>query len=117
MPSREGFGLAWDRYEKAVDRLVKSGKVPGLRELDRSLSARKMQSLGGFWLVWQLEGGFEGMRRLGLSEASIYRKVAAFRKAFGKHPDDFEMPGVRVDLEEYLKYEFDPATKATTKRE
>ena len=55
----------------------------------------------GFWVVWHLEGGFEGLRATGMSRASIYRRVKLFRIAFGMHPDEFVMPGVTLDLEEY----------------
>lgn len=64
-------------------------------------------SRGGFWLLWHLEGGFEGMRRLGLSEASIYRKIKTFRESFGAHPDEFQFPGVMIDVETYLRAQGD----------
>ncbi len=35
---------------------------------------------------------------MGMSRASIYRKVKLFRIAFGAHPDEFEMPGITLDL-------------------
>ena len=50
------------------------------------------------WVVWHLEGGFEGMQRMGMSRASIYRRIKLFRIAFGAHPDEFEMPGITLDL-------------------
>ena len=52
----------------------------------------------GFWSVWHLEGGFEGLQRMGMSRASIYRRIKLFRIAFGAHPDEFEMPGITLDL-------------------
>ncbi len=57
--------------------------------------------LFGFWLVWHLEGGFEGLRQAGMSRSAIYRRVRLFRKAFHAHPDEFEMPGVTLDLKAY----------------
>lgn len=60
--------------------------------------------LVGFWVLWQAEGGFEGLRNLGMSEATIWRRVRAFRDAFGQHPDDFELPGVVVDLDAYWNH-------------
>ena len=57
--------------------------------------------LVGFWVLWHAEGGFEGMRRVGMSEATIWRRVKAFRDAFGKHPDDYEFPGLSIDLDRY----------------
>jgi hypothetical protein len=60
--------------------------------------------LTGFWLMWHLEGGFEGLRALGLSRASIYRRVKLFRMATGKHPDEYTMPGVTIDLDAYARW-------------
>ena len=37
-----------------------------------------------------------------MSRASIYRKVAMFRKVTGIHPDEFDLPGVDLDLAAYL---------------
>ena len=35
---------------------------------------------------------------MGMSRASIYRRIKLFRIAFGAHPDEFEMPGITLDL-------------------
>ena len=112
MPSREGLGLAWDRYKAATERLSKAGLLPGITQAAEKASIELTLSRGGFWLVWQLEGGFEGMKRLGLSEASIYRKIKAFRESFGAHPDEFQFPGVSIDVEQYLR-----ASRGAQKRE
>lgn len=37
-----------------------------------------------------------------MSRASIYRRIKLFRTSYGAHPDEYELPGVRVDLAEYL---------------
>ncbi len=116
MPSREGWRKAWDAYTGAVNRLSERGLLPGITPAARRLALEMILNRGGFWLVWQLEGGFEGMRRLGLSEASIYRKIKAFREAFGEHPDEFKMPGVTIDVEEFQRWYFDRATKTTKRR-
>ncbi len=116
MPSREGWRKAWDAYAGAMNRLSERGLLPGITPTARRLALEMILSRGGFWLVWQLEGGFEGMRRLGLSDASIYRKIKAFREAFGEHPDEFKMPGVTIDVEEFQRWYFDPATKTTKRR-
>ena len=34
-----------------------------------------------------------------MSRASIYRRIKLFRIAFGAHPDEFEMPGITLDLD------------------
>lgn len=102
MPSREGLGLAWSRYKEAVNRLSTAGLLPGITQASEKTTREIVLARAGFWLVWQLEGGFDGMRRLGMSEASIYRKVKAFREMFGAHPDEYRFPGVTVDVEAYL---------------
>ena len=64
----------------------------------RKYAAGSIVDLIGFWAVWHLEGGFEGLQRMGMSRASIYRRIKLFRIAFGAHPDEFEMPGITLDL-------------------
>jgi hypothetical protein len=46
----------------------------------RKIAVPVMLDLMGFWLAWHLEGGFEGLQRLGMSRASIYRRVSLFRR-------------------------------------
>jgi hypothetical protein len=61
--------------------------------------------LMGFWLAWQLEGGFEGLQdpaKLGMSRSAVYRRMTMFRRVTGKHPDEFEMPGVALSVEAYI---------------
>lgn len=106
MPTAEGHGnargrarQAWDAYSRTVHRVAE----PMVRPVAREYAASTVTDLVGFWLLWQLEGGFEGLQNLGLSRASIYRRVSAFRKSFGAHPDDFAFPGVTVDVEAYLR--------------
>lgn len=97
MESPEGRGIArrsWEAYVGAVTKVT----TPALRPLVRKYAAGSIVDLVGFWVVWHLEGGFEGMQRMGLSRASIYRKIKLFRIAFGAHPDEFVMPGVSLDL-------------------
>ena len=106
MPTAEGHGnargrarQAWDAYARTVNRVAD----PVVRPLAQEHAASTVTDLVGFWLLWQLEGGFEGLLNLGLSRASIYRRVSAFRKSFGVHPDDYEFPGVTVDVAAYLR--------------
>jgi hypothetical protein len=97
MESPEGRGLArraWEGYVGAVTRVTK----PALRPLVQMYAAGSIVDLVGFWAVWHLEGGFEGLQNLGMSRASIYRRIKLFRIAFGAHPDEFEMPGITLDL-------------------
>lgn len=100
MESPEGHGIArraWDAYIGAVGKVT----TPALRPLVNKYAAGSIVDLIGFWAVWHLEGGFEGLQRMGMSRASIYRRVKLFRIAFGSHPDEFEMPGMALDLVAY----------------
>ena len=97
METPEGRGVArraWDSYADAVGKVT----TPALRPLVKRYAAGSIVDLVGFWVVWHLEGGFEGLQRMGMSRASIYRRVKLFRVAFGAHPDEFEMPGITLDL-------------------
>src|SRR5690348_15479510 len=92
MQSPEGRGIArraWDAYANTVIRVA----GPPAQPLIRRVAAPIGVDLIGFWLTWHLEGGFEGLRALGMSRASIYRRVSRFRRVTGKHPDEFELPG------------------------
>jgi hypothetical protein len=100
MKSPEGKGKAhraWDSYSKAVNQIA----GPPLQPVIERIAAPMTADLMGFWLCWQLEGGFEGLRRLGMSRSAIYRRVRLFRMAFGTHPDEFQMPGVSIDPKAY----------------
>ena len=93
MESPEGRGLArraWDGYVGAVGKVA----TPALRPLVNMYAAGSIVDLVGFWAVWHLEGGFEGLQNLGMSRASIYRRIKLFRIAFGAHPDEYVMPGL-----------------------
>ncbi|MCK5890525.1 hypothetical protein [Aeromicrobium sp.] len=100
MPSAEGHGIArqaWESYERRAHKILD----PGVRVLFGSYAANKVADLIGFAVLWRLEGGFEGLEKLGMSRASIYRKIAACRKYLKMHPDEFELPGVTIDFEAY----------------
>jgi hypothetical protein len=100
MESPEGKGFArraWAGYADTVKRLAR----PPLEPLAKKVAAPATVDLVGFWVVWHLHGGFEGLRQLGMSRASIYRRIKLFRSSFGSHPDEYELPGVKLDLAEY----------------
>ena len=92
--AREKARQAWDAYAGAVEKVTS----PVLGPLVRMYAAGSICDLVGFWAVWHLEGGFEGLQRMGMSRASIYRRIKLFRIAFDAHPDEFEMPGITLDL-------------------
>jgi hypothetical protein len=105
MPSAEGLGLAkgnlkraWEAYSRAVN----TAAEPLVRPLAEKIATPLVLDLLGFWLAWHLEGGFEGLQRVGMSRASIYRRINLFRKTLGVHPDEFQFPGVTLDLDAYL---------------
>lgn len=90
---------------------------PLLRPLAEKMAGALVADLLGFWLVWHLQGGFEGLQQIGMSRASIYRRIAMFRKFFGVHPDDYVMPGVDIDIEAYLRRQGGSITPRTTNQE
>ena len=105
MPTPEGHGIArgnwrkaWDAYARAVNRVLEPVIDPAARKIAGEMTA----DVVGFWLMWHLEGGFEGLQRLGMSRSGIYRRIANFRRIFKVHPDEFQFPGVSIDLESYL---------------
>jgi hypothetical protein len=113
MPSPEGKGIArqaWDAYVAGVGRVT----GPAVRPLSRKLALPVTIDLMGFWLAWHLEGGFEGLRELGMSRASIYRRIKLFRSALGVHPDEYRLAGVSFDLEAYQASKSGSPGSATT---
>jgi hypothetical protein len=102
MATAEGLGNARGAFEEAASGLVSSQRSPLLRRVARRFAAPMAMDSAGFWLLWHLEGGFDGLLGLGMSRASIYRRVRDFREVFGMHPDEYAMPGVTLDLEAYV---------------
>src|SRR4051812_33065570 len=101
MPSPEGMGQAqskfrraWDAYARAVQKVADPVLRPALEPAAMWWAGKMVEDLVGFWLLWQLEGGFEGLQEMGMSRSAIYRRIQSFRKHFGEHPDTFQMPGV-----------------------
>ena len=88
MESPEGRGRArraWDAYANAIE------SSAAVQSLARKLAIPVALDLFGFWLLWHLEGGYEGLRALGMSRATIYRRVKLFRSTLGVHPDEWEL--------------------------
>lgn len=102
MDSPEGRGIARRRWEATGTGLSgpRADDV-ALNRLERWAAAPVVLDLAGFWVMWHLRGGFEGLQEMGLSRSSIYRRVSNFRKATGMHPDEYVFPGIQLDLMEY----------------
>jgi hypothetical protein len=108
MPSHEGLGRArkaWDAYTRTVNKVIPPFVVEGLASAATPAAAyvsrEVVQNLLGFWLLWHMQGGFEGLQKFGMSRSTIYKKISRFRQAFGMHPDEFELPGMSIDHEVY----------------
>ena len=105
MESPEGKGLArkaWEAYARTAGKLA-TGPVlgPSVMPLAKYLGINQTADLLGFWLMWQLEGGFEGLLGVGMTRSSIYRRIKRFRQVTGHHPDEYVMAGVTFDLAAY----------------
>lgn len=55
----------------------------------------------GFWVAWHLAGGFAHLEAAGWHRATIYRKIRRFRAAYGKHPDEYVFPYIKLDRRRY----------------
>ncbi len=101
--SPDGKGIARAAWEASTN--GKAGKQvggdEGIHPLVRWVAAPALIDLTGFWVIWHLRGGFEGLRATGLSRSSIYRRISLFRTATGMHPDEYVFPGIHLDIEEY----------------
>lgn len=103
--SLEGKGRAkqaWDLYAKAVTKgFTEPVLIPMLKPGIEAAARNWVEDLIGFWFLWHLYGGFEGLERWGYHRATIFRKVKRFRQVFGAHPDEWEFPGISVDPKAY----------------
>lgn len=51
----------------------------------------------GFYVAWHAFGGFDGVQKaFGFSRSGMYRRLRAFRREAGLHPDEAVMPGVVI---------------------
>jgi hypothetical protein len=111
MPSADGLGNAKANFRNALkelgvafDETMDETVGPLVAPFAHALTF----DLFGFWLIWQLQGGFEGLQKpyseggWGMSRSAIFRRVSLFRRATGKHPDEYTIPGLSLDLHEYL---------------
>lgn len=94
--SAEGKGVArraWDAYRSAVERAATPVVEPAAAAIARKWS----EDMLGFWLMWHLLGGFEGLEAFGMHRSTIWRKVKRFRTMYGEHPDVYRFEGVTID--------------------
>ena len=104
MPSAEGRGRArgvWDAYVKVTNKVLNPLVGAPVGALAKRYSVAVVNDLVGFWLLWHLHGGFEGLERMGMGRTTIFRKVKRFWQLFGEHPDEFMFVGVEVDFKAY----------------
>ena len=112
MDSPEGAGKArqkawkaWQAYSKAVNRntppFVRQVLDPVIKPAAEPVARGMVEDMIGFWVMWHLYGGFEGLEQFGLHKSTIWRKDARFRTMTGQHPDVFEMPGISIDAAKY----------------
>lgn len=91
MPTAEGRGFArqyWDKYVAAVG-------VP-LQPLAKSIATSAVCDAVGFWTLWHMYGGFEGLEEMGMARTTIFRRVRIFRRIFGAHPDEWRFDGINI---------------------
>jgi hypothetical protein len=104
MESPEGQGIAkkaWKAYVKAVDRRIPPFVRTRLETSLEPMGAQMVEDMIGFWVMWHLYGGFEGLIEFGMHKSTIWRKVSRFRKMTGEHPDVYKMPGISINPKDY----------------
>ena len=102
--SAEGKGIAKrarDAYERSARRALRPVLEPVVEPGARAAGRAVVEDLVGFWVLWHLYGGFEGLERYGFHRATIFRKVKRFRQLFGAHPDEYSFPGITLDPKAY----------------
>ncbi len=104
MPSPEGRGIAqkaWKRYVGWVEKNVSPMTDPVVRPVATRYAVDKVETLTGFWVLWHGSGGYEGLVNLGMHPSTVYRRIRAFRLLFGEHPDEYQFPGLTLDLKKW----------------
>ena len=94
-PEGRGNALrAWAACTEAVKVPERSPSASIVGPAIEKIARDRIADLIGFWVIWHLYGGFEGLERFGMHKSTIWRKVARFRQMTGQHPDEFKMPGI-----------------------
>ncbi len=102
--AKSALSDAWDAYY-AANRAVNKPLLeafPWIKKAMRGQIGSAAVNVFGFWMVWHLFGGFDGLQQLGMSRSTIYRRIAEFRSVFGEHPDTHQFPGVEIDVEAFV---------------
>lgn len=110
MASPEGEGQALTRLEKAWGSYYETNRKLNRPIVDlwgpflKPFAAKPAMELFGFWMAWQLLGGFDGVANsLSISRSGMYRRIALFRRVFGEHPDVYQFPGVYIDMDRFVR--------------
>lgn len=108
MDTAEGRGVAADRFQSWLAGIPEDvrdaagyGRDFGLGSLAEWANDRmkEFSELVGFWISWHVAGGFEELESAGWHRATIYRKIRRFRAVFDAHPDEYEFPWIKLDLD------------------
>jgi hypothetical protein len=76
---RSPFATGEDFLARAVNKVATPALGPLIDPAAKTVARTTVADLIGFWALWHLECGFEGVERFGYSQATIYRKVKRFR--------------------------------------
>lgn len=61
------------------------GMIPGVSTVSLGIASSTVQRLLGFWLMWHLYGGRQGLLAQGvMAESTLYRQIGEFRRLFGQ---------------------------------
>lgn len=100
--SPEGKGIARRAWDASSKRLTGATDF-ALEPMTKAFARKYMEDTLGFWVLWHAFGGFEGLERLGMHRATIWRKVRKFRSLNGGiHPDEFQLPGITIDHDAFF---------------
>lgn len=66
------------------------GMIPGVSTVAHGVARSVVQRLMGYWLMWHLYGGIDGLISSGvMSSATAYRQKAEFLRVFGVEVEEF----------------------------
>jgi hypothetical protein len=74
----------------ALTFFARLGKAVGLEPLAKEVAGATVQRMVGFWVMWHLAGGFEGLLATGwLSQTAVYRSRGEFHRIMGMEVEAF----------------------------